>query len=74
MFSGRGGGGGGYTRHHLSDEQHGQDLLTLKFEMSPLIFSLNGACTASETIQGSVIFFSVLTTDRMGAIQPRHHL
>ena len=25
---------GGYTRHHLSDEPHGQNLLALKFEMS----------------------------------------
>ena len=24
----------GYTRHHLSDERHGQNLLALKFEMS----------------------------------------
>ena len=31
MFSGR--GGGGYTRHHLSDEPNGQHLLTLTFEM-----------------------------------------
>ena len=30
MFSGR----GGYTRHHLSDEKHGQNLFALKFEMS----------------------------------------
>ena len=28
------GGGGGYTRHHLSGEPHGQNLLALKFEMS----------------------------------------
>ena len=35
MFSGGGGGGGGaYTRHHPSDEPHGQNLLALKFEMS----------------------------------------
>ena len=25
---------GGYTRHHLSDEPHGQNLLALEFEMS----------------------------------------
>ena len=31
MFSG---GGGGYTRHHLSDEPHGQNVLARKFEMS----------------------------------------
>ena len=30
MFSGK----WGYTRHHLSDEPHGQNLLALKFEMS----------------------------------------
>ena len=30
MFSGGGGGGGGgVTRHHLSDEPHGQNLLAL---------------------------------------------
>ena len=67
-----GGGGGGLCRHHLSDEPHGQNLLTLKFEMSHLIFCLHKTCIASETIQGT--FFSVLIPDRMGAIKPRHHL
>ena len=33
MFSSLG-GGGGYTRHRLSDGPHGQNVLTLKFEMS----------------------------------------
>ena len=34
MFSGR----GGYTRRHLSDEPHGQNLLVLKFQMSHKYF------------------------------------
>ena len=56
MFSGR---GGGYTRYHLSDETHGQNLLALKFEMSHRYSQeiLHEACIACETIQGSLHLF-----------------
>ena len=57
MCSGR--GRGGYTRHHLSDEPHGQNVLALKFEMSheySVCMKLT-MCIASETIQGSLNLF-----------------
>ena len=51
MFSGR---GVIYTRHHLSDEPHGQTLMALKFEMS----HKNSVCTKLallvKSIQGSL--------------------
>ena len=43
-----------FTRHHLSYEPRGQNLLALKFEMSPYYSCLQEACIVSETIRGSL--------------------
>ena len=50
---------GVYTRHHLSNEPHGQNLLALKSSDDQLlIFCLHKVCIARETIQGSLNLFS----------------